>query len=78
MLQNFVQKRFLIDPISITYLHVAINFDARNFTKFIAEYKPVSRFLIDPIAIYMLQPTLIQVNNYEIVVNVFHISHNLT
>ena len=32
-------------------LHVAINFDGSKFTKFVANYKPVSRFLIDPIAI---------------------------
>jgi hypothetical protein len=41
-------SRFLIDP---KLLHVAINFDARKFTNFIAKYKPVSRFLIGPIAI---------------------------
>jgi hypothetical protein len=32
-------------------LHVAINFDGGKFTKFVANYKSVSRFLIDPIAI---------------------------
>ena len=44
--------------ISYTFklLHVAVNFGAREFTKFIAKYEPVSILLID---CYMLQSTLV-------------------
>ena len=32
-------------------LHVAVNFGAKQFNKFIAKYEPVSIFLINPIAV---------------------------
>jgi len=52
-------SRFLIDPISIMYLHVAVNFRARKLLQSLwQKYEAVSRFLIDPISItYMLQLT---------------------
>jgi hypothetical protein len=45
----------------------AINFSARKLLQnFVQKYKPVSRFLIDPISItYMLQSTLVLENCYK-------------
>ena len=50
--------RFLIDPISITYM-LQPNLGLESIQIFVQIYEPVLRFLIDPTFItYMLQPNL--------------------
>ena len=58
--------RFLIDPISITYM-LQPNLGLENLQIFVQIYEPVLRFLIDPISItYMLQPNLGLENCFKI------------
>jgi hypothetical protein len=57
--------RFLIDPISITYM-LQPNSRLENCYIFYCIYETVLRFLIDPISItYMLQPNLRLENCYK-------------
>ena len=67
----------ILQNINEIYVFLQIFFLESNFMKNLKTWIRSIYFHDSLYTIFLLDPTL-QVNNYEIVVNFFHISHNLT